>query len=341
MSAVRPLLVAAISASLVLGGTTPAAWAGAKPALAAAPSLAPLGVKVGQAKELTHIEFGADPVSAKKDGADVVLRFARGPSPGLSDLKITPPHFVKAAKVTIVGGGVELRVTPAQGAGFRLGKADGVTFLNLFALPTADAPAAPVASAKDQAPGGRPDPVPTNGVVKMQSEMQGVALALRFPWRAPLGAAVFRRGAAIWIVFDAKANLDLSAAPHGKPQVQQMQAVQGADYSAVRIVAPPTVMASATALGGLWTITLAPSTTPPASVPLSRDDASGPAVLTAQVAGSTGVFWLTDPMVGDKLAVVTALAPAKVSTSATPSSTPPCWPLRKGSPSNPPPKTCP
>ena len=270
-------------------------------------------MKIGQAKDLTHIEFGSDPVSVRKDGADVVLRFARGPSPGLSTLKITPPHFVKAAVVTPLPGGVELRVTPADGAGFRLGKADGASFLNLFPLPPA--PATPVvqavASPKDQAPTARADPAPANGVVKMQPDLQGGSLALRFPWRAPLGAAVFRRGDAIWVVFDAKANLDLSAAPRGKPQFQKMEAVQGADYSAVRITAPSTTMASASALGGVWTITLGPSMTPATSVPLARDDASGPAALTAQVAGSTGVFWLTDPVVGDKLAVVTALSPAK------------------------------
>ena len=312
MSVLRPLLVALTSASLVLGGTTPAAWAAAKPA--PAPTSAPLGVKIGQAKDLTHIEFGSDPVSVHKDGAAVVLRFARGPSPGLSTLKITPPHFVKSAVVTPQSGGVELRVTPSEGAGFRLGKADGASFLILFPLQVAAAappPAAAVASPKDQAPAHRADPVPAGGTVKMQPDLQGGSLALRFAWKAPLGAAVFRRGDAIWVVFDAKANLDLSAAPRGKLQFQKMQAVQGADYSAVRITAPATTMASASALGGVWTITLGPSMTPPTSVPLARDDVSGPAALTAQVAGSTGVFWLTDPVVGDKLAVVTALAPSK------------------------------
>ena len=314
MSRLRPFLTAAICASLGLGGTTPGAWATTTLALKTAPG-APLGVKIGQAKDLTHIEFGTDPVSVRKDGADVVLRFARGPSQGLSTLKITPPRYVKAAGVTPLGGGVELRVTPADGAGFRLGKADGASFLNLFPLQTAVSaalPAVQVASPKDQAPtAARANPVPADGVVKMQPDLQGGSLALRFPWRAPLGAAVFRRGDAIWVVFDAKANLDVSASPHGRPQFQKMQTVQGADYSAVRITAPSTTMASASALGGAWTITLGPSMTPPTSVPLARDDASGPAALTAQVAGSTGVFWLTDPVVGDKLAVVTALAPAK------------------------------
>lgn len=305
---VRSCLAAAISAGLVLGGMSPAAFG----ASVVKPGAAPLAVRIGQAKDLTHIEFGSDPTLVKRDGAAVLLRFARGPSPALSTLKITPPRFVKAALVTPVAGGVELKVTPSEGAGFRLGKADGASFLNLFPVqPSGAPPVVEAPSPKDQAPAPRANPVPANGIVKMQPDLQGSAIALRFAWRAPLGAAVFRRGDAIWVIFDAKANLDVSAAPRGARQFQKMQAIEGADYSAVRITAPPTVMASANAVGGVWTITLGPAAAPSARVPLARDDAAGPAALTAQVAGSTGVFWLTDPVVGDKLAVVTALAPAK------------------------------
>jgi tetratricopeptide (TPR) repeat protein len=46
-------------------------------------------------------------------------------------------------------------------------------------------------------------------------------------------------------------------------------------------------------------------------VKLGRDDTAGPAALTAQLAGASGVFWMKDPAVGDRIAVVTALAPAK------------------------------
>ena len=307
MPNLRPVLSAVLSASLVLAGTAPAAWA--KGAAAPAHGLA---IRYGQAKDLTHIEFpGSDPASARRDGADLILHFARGLSPDVSRLKIDPPRLVKAVKVSEAGGGVDLRFTPADGATFKLGKADGVSFLN-FSPPPADAPA-PVAAAspKDQAPQARANPLPASGVVRMQPELQGAALALHFPWKAPLGAAVFRRGGALWVVFDAKAKLDVGAAPRGRPQMQKIEAIEGADYSAVRILLPSTVMASASAQGGTWTITLGPRMDAPLSVPLARDDASGPAALTAQVAGSTGVFWITDPAVGDKLAVVTALGPAK------------------------------
>ena len=59
MRPLRSALVAVLSASLALGGTAPA-WANAP--------LHPLAVKIGQAKDLTHIEFGVDPISSRKDG---------------------------------------------------------------------------------------------------------------------------------------------------------------------------------------------------------------------------------------------------------------------------------
>jgi hypothetical protein len=146
----------------------------------------------------------------------------------------------------------------------------------------------------------------------MQPELQGKSLQLKFAWRAPLGAAVFRRGDAIWMVFDAKAHIDVSAAPHGLVQFRRMEALEGQDYSAVRIIAPVTTLVSAEASGAVWTLTLGPTMpTVPDGVTIGRDDSSGPVSLTAQLAGSTGVFWVDDPSVGDRLAVVTALAPAK------------------------------
>ena len=307
----RPALLALLSASLALGAPTLAIPKARPTAAKKGGPPKPIEVRVGQAKDLTHIEFpGSDPISSRKDGADLVLRFARGSSPDLVQLKVAPPHFAKPATITASPGGVELRISPADGAVVRLGKADGVVFVNLAAAPDA-APVAPPPP-KDQTPVRRADPAPASGVVRMQPELQGKALALRFAWRAPVGAAVFRRGDAIWMVFDAKAKIDVSSAPHGMVQFRKVEAVDGRDFAAIRIVAPPTTLASADAQGPVWTLTLGPSQPIPSQgVSIARDDAAGPAALTATMAGSTGVFWVDDPAVGDRLAVVTALAPAK------------------------------
>ena len=300
MRPLRHAVVAALAASLSLG---PAA-----PALSASPGKAAVDVRVGSGPGFTRIEFqGAQPLAARRDGDSVVLRFGAIQTPDIARLRVDPPRYLKTASVKPVKGGVELRLALGDGVDARLGKADGSAYVNLGPAPAAPAPAPPPAK-----PDARPDPTPAGGVVKMTAALDGRSLLLRFPWRAPLGAAVFRRGEAVWMVFDAKARLDLSEAPHGLAQMRKMQAVSGDGFTAVRIVVPPATLASARAEGGTWTLALGPAVTEPATpVRLGREDAAGPAVLTAQVAGTTGVFWVQDPVVGDRLAVVTALAPAK------------------------------
>ena len=301
MRSVRTALAALLSAGLALGPAAPA-WANAP--------LRPINVRVGQSKELTHIEFpGSDPASSRMDGKDLVLRFARGSSPDLVQLKVSPPRFLKAATVASSPSGLEVRLTPADGAVLRTGRADGSAYVNAAAAPE---PAKLAAGQKDQPAVRRADPVPVGGSVHVQPELNGRMIQLKFGWRAPLGAAVFRRGDAIWVVFDTKAKLDVSALPHAQPQYKAVQAVEGGDYSALRITAPATTLAGIESQGATWVLTLGPSRTAQSQVvTLKRDDADGPAALAVQMAGSTGVFWVDDPAAGDRLAVVTALGPAK------------------------------
>lgn len=281
------------------------------PVAANAP-LRPIGVKLGQSKDLTHIAFpGSDPAASRMDGKDLVLRFARASAPDLVQLKVAPPRFVKAASISQSPAGVELRLTPAEGAVMRTGRADGAFYVNLSPAPqSASAAAAP--PTRDQPPAPRADPVPAGGVVRMQPDIDGRTVRLRFAWKAPLGAAVFRRGDALWLVFDAPARIDTSAAPRGRAELRSIQALAGKDYAAVRITSAPTTLASIESQGATWVLTLGPTAAAPAqTIGLKREDADGPAALIAQMAGSTGVFWVEDPAAGDRLAVVTALGPAK------------------------------
>jgi tetratricopeptide (TPR) repeat protein len=314
MAVLRKALSLLLAGSLGLSGgwLAPLAEAAAKPHGGARP----LVVRVGQARGLTHIDFPGERPALRREGQDVTLTFAdAAPSPDLARLKIDPTRLVKAVQVEPKGGGLAVRLTLADGVDARAGVADGVFALSLLEK-TASAPPAAPAPAKDQPPAPRADPVPPGGRVKIQPELQGQTLVLKFPWRAPLGAAVFRRGDALWMVFDAKALIDVSAIPRGAGQFRRIDAYQGADYAAVRILAPETTLATASAAGGTWSLALGPSAGPaPAPVKIGRDDQTGLPVLTAEVAGATGVFWVADPAVGDRMAVVTALPPAKGSLS--------------------------
>ena len=311
----RALLRSGVAAACIVSVAVPAGLTA--PAYAAA---SPLEVRTAQAKDLTKIEFrwaGGARVSHRRDGQTLTLRFSRDAKPDLSTLKVFPPKWLKGAEARHVGGGLEVDLLLAEEADARVGSADGAIFVNLFKK--APEAAAPVKAAEVMPPAPepaprapRPNPMPAGGVVRMAADLVGPQVKLRFDWANPAGAAVFRRGEAVWIVFDTAATIDVSKAPRGVSQFRRMQAVKGRDYSAVRIVAPRTMPVGLTGQGASWTLTLgAGEKTEPGVVTVQRDNEAAQAALTATLAGATAAVWMDDPAVGDRVAVVTALAPAK------------------------------
>ena len=71
--------------------------------------------------------------------------------------------------------------------------------------------------------------------------------------------------------------------------------------------------ASADAEGPVWRFTFGgePAPPPEGEPKIGRDDQTGPAALTAALAGASKVVWVRDPTVGDRVAVVTAPGPLK------------------------------
>jgi len=310
----RALLRSGVAAACIISVAAPAGL----PTLAyAAP---PLEVRTAQANDFTKIEFrwaGGARVSQRRNGQTLTLRFSRDAKPDISTLKVFPPKWLKGAEARHVGGGLEVDLHLAEDAEAKVGAADGAIFVNLFKKP--EAPAAPVKTAEVMPPAPepaprapRPNPLPAGGVVRMVPEIAGPQVRLRFDWANPAGAAVFRRGEAVWIVFDAPAAIDVSRAPRGVSQFRRVQAVKGRDYSAVRIVSPRATPISLVGQGSSWTLIMgAGQQVEPGKVTVERDGEAAQAALTAVLAGATAAVWLDDPAVGDRIAVVTALAPSK------------------------------
>lgn len=269
----------------------------------AAPAERPmLDVRVATARDFTRLEFHwlrPAAVKVSRNGQELVLLFNRAADPDLARLRVDPPEHVRTAEARRTPGGAELKVILAEGSDAKVGQADGVTYVNLFAA------AKPV----DGAPvPTRPSGVPASGMVPVQVA-PGAGLTLRFPFIAPVGAAVFRRGDALWIVFDAEAGLDLSKLP--RDRVGRFSTVRGPGFTALRFTAPAESGAEASALGGVWTVALGPEKPRPPAIAVTAEQDAGPLALSAAMAGATAVRWITDPVVGDRIAVVTALAPAK------------------------------
>ena len=309
----RRTLRSGVAAACILGVAAPGAYG--IPAYAARP---PLDVRVAQAEDFTRVEFrwaGGARVTTRREGDQLVLRFSRDARPDIALLKATPPRWVKAAEARHVGGVLEIVLTLEAGADAKVGQADGATFVNIAEKKAPEVPAEPPpveVATTNAAP--RANPVPAGGVVPVSVDATAAVTRMRFDWAAPVGAAVFRRGEAVWVVFDAPARLNTGKLPATGDRYRKLQSLNGQGYAALRMVVARNVPVSVSGEGSSWTLTLggaAPSTRDVGggTVTVSRDaDQPG---LTATMAGAGRPVWVDDPAVGDRLAVVPALAPAK------------------------------
>lgn len=287
----RATVAAAAAGAVVAAPLTPMAWA--------APG-DPIDIRLGSSRDFARIEF-AGPIGSRarirQDGANVVIRVGSTAAPDVSLIRINPPEGVEAVETRAVQGATEIVLTLAEGATARSGQADGATYLNIYP-PGEDGAASPRAPAPE--------------VVAVDLAVADDVLTLDFDWRRPTPAAVFRRGDAVWIVFEASARLDLDQSASGLGPARSIRWVRGENFTAVRVEAPTSVQPSARLQGGRWIVTLgAAAPAPESPVTLARDDDSGPTTLTAAVPGATRVLWIQDPTVGDRIGVITAAGPSK------------------------------
>ncbi len=139
-------------------------------------------------------------------------------------------------------------------------------------------------------------------------------LKLTFPFAAPTPAAVFRRADMLWVVFDSKAKIDLAAVrgdPHGIRNVSQRRGADGEEIIRIQLDRPRLV--SATAEAGTWTIMVADTLVrPPQPLQIARSVIGrNRANIVIPFEKASAVHRLRDPEIGDRLVVVTALAPAR------------------------------
>lgn len=261
---------------------------------------APVDIRVGANPRFTRVEI-AGVIGARsqvrREGQAVIVRIGATAAPDISRLRVDPPKGVESVETRSVPGGTELVLTLAEGADVRSGSADGAVWLNLYA-PGRAAPVEAGAAATAAA-----------AVIPVTATATADKVSLDFAWTQPVGAAVFRRGAAVWVVFDTVARLDMAGARTLGPATDARWAA-GADYTAVRIAAPDNLPVSVVSQGSGWTVVIGGQPVAAAGVEVTRAD-SGDLALVVRMAGATRAVWLTDPLVGDRFAAVTALAPGK------------------------------
>ncbi|WP_420478801.1 tetratricopeptide repeat protein [Brevundimonas sp. FT23028] len=261
-------------------------------------ALDPITIRVGANATFTRVEF-AGVIGARsqvrREGDAVIIRIGSTAAPDISRLRVDPPPGVEKVETRAVRGGTEVVLTLADGADIRSGSSDGAVFVNFY-------PTAPEASILPAAP--------VEAVtVPVASRLGPDKVTLDFKWDRPVPAAVFRRGEAVWVVFDAPGRMDMDGARALGPATAAHWTATP-DHVAVRIAAPRGLRVSAVATGSTWSVTIGGPAASAGGVTVDREETGEPA-LVARMAGATRAIWLTDPMAGDRFAAVTARAPGK------------------------------
>ncbi|MGA8077396.1 MAG: tetratricopeptide repeat protein, partial [Xanthobacteraceae bacterium] len=143
---------------------------------------------------------------------------------------------------------------------------------------------------------------------------EGADIKLSFPFAAATGAAVFQRADTLWIVFDAKASIDLSALD-GEPShiIKSYQFSRSGDADVVRLKLDRPHLSSAAAEGPVWTVHISDAIVDPARPLTLNRTLIGPSQVSVTIpfAGAQQVHQIDDPEEGNELFVVTGQPPAR------------------------------
>ncbi len=179
------------------------------------------------------------------------------------------------------------------------------------------------------APASPPSPEPVKAAVATDSQpvtseerviaaivnVSGEDMRIEFPFATPTPAAVFRRSETLWLVFDNAPKIDLAALTRGlNTVVRKATFTRGPDGEGiVRLRLARPLLASAAADGPGWVVSIGDTVTPPtAALAIARTVLSkGKSTIVIPFNNAHQIHTITDPDLGDRLMIVTALAPAR------------------------------
>ena len=178
--------------------------------------------------------------------------------------------------------------------------------------PAVEAKAAPPGKAAEvKAPAPNP-----NAPVVVAAHRSGDVLRLEFPFAMPTPAAAFRRADTLWLVFDSAAKIDIGAltANETSQLIRTSVLDRGADGEAIlRLRLERPQMTSLAADGPSWVLTIGDggaAPTKPLVVARGLTDKNH-ASISIPFEQAQKIHSVTDPEVGDRLLVITALGPSR------------------------------
>lgn len=272
-------------------------------------------VRVGVQEQYTRLAFqfqDATTVTPLAQGSRLELRFSRAADIDIAELRATPPRYVREIRrVSAAGAPVRLVLTIDPGVRQRHFVDGNRVVIDLLAPDAATQAATAAADAR----GETPAPVAAasvRGTARVRLVEEANVTRVDVTWPAPARAAAFRRGEAIWLVFDAAGSVDLTGVARAGRRHQDVEVVRGEGVIGVRIPAPPDILVSAAAHDNTWSFTLAPNAASgePAQV-LREIESDGRAELIARFGREGAVRWIADPEIGDRIAVALIGGPAR------------------------------
>ncbi|MDX2276246.1 MAG: hypothetical protein NW206_12415 [Hyphomonadaceae bacterium] len=265
-------------------------------------------VSFGVQENYTRIAFrfqGPTTVTPTMEGNRLELRFSRAADLDIAEMRGSPPRFVREVrKLSAAGQPVRVALTLDPGVRQR-NFVDGDRVI-IDLLP-------PDAQTQQAAEQGAPAPArpPVSGTARVQLYETANDTQITVTWPAPARAAAFRRGEAIWLLFDASGQFDLQGVARAGRRHSNIEIVRGEGVIGLRVPAPADMQVSARATDNAWTFTLGARAPQRAAAATSRETtAEGSGRLFASFGRDGVVRWINDPEVGDRIAVALLGGPA-------------------------------
>ena len=150
--------------------------------------------------------------------------------------------------------------------------------------------------------------------VEVETRIVGTTLRLKFPFVEAVASAAFQRAGTLWVVFDSGAPLitdTLRSDSNGL--VREVSLVSADGVQILRLELSGRFLATSGMDGTSWIVSvgdlvLGPTEPLPVERALRED---GTARVTVPLAGAGRVHWISDDVIGDQLAIVTAHGPAR------------------------------
>lgn len=271
-------------------------------------------VTVGVQPDYTRLAFrfaGPTTVTPLLQGSRLDLRFSRAADMDIAELRSSPPRFVREIR-RVSAAGQPVRLQLVLDAGVRQRHFVDGDRVVIDLLPPEGGVEQTTAANGERTNAPAPARPPVNGTGRVQLVENANDTRITVTWPAAARAAAFRRGEALWLVFDASGRVDLTGVSRVGRRHQDIQVVQGQGIIGLRVPAPPEVQVSANADENSWTFTLAARATPPAAAQVTREmGADGRGRMTVNFAREGVVRWINDPEIGDRIAVTMLGGPAR------------------------------